>query len=295
MRRTPNLWKRKDGRAVVTIDGRQIYCGKWGTDEAEERYRRTIAEWIARGGPKRRRREHGQAVAGLTVTSLIARYWLHAKQHYRKPDGTPTPSLGIIKIALRRLRKLYGSTDAAAFGPMALKTLRSTWIDDGLRRKTIGRYTGVVRDAFSWGVSEELIPPSVIEGLRTVKGLRAGRSKARESRHVPPVPEVTMRETLPHLPAPVRAMVELQWLTGCCGGELFAMRAIDIDTSGRVWLYRAHQPQNTASRERADHRPWPESAGGHQAVPGRPGRRCPAVRTGRIIQRRPASCGPCDL
>src|SRR5262249_32230024 len=40
------------------------------------------------------------------------------------------------------------------------------------------------------------------------------------------------------LPPPVRAMVQLQRLTGCRPGEVMVMRAIDLTMTGSVWTYR---------------------------------------------------------
>ena len=43
--RTPSYRLHKtSGRAVVTIDGREIYLGKYGSAESRERYGRLIAE-----------------------------------------------------------------------------------------------------------------------------------------------------------------------------------------------------------------------------------------------------------
>ena len=51
-------------------------------------------------------------------------------------------------------------------------------------RSEINRRVGRIVRMFKWGVSEELVPPLVYEALRTVPGLRKGRSGAREK---PPV------------------------------------------------------------------------------------------------------------
>lgn len=46
--------------------------------------------------------------------------------------------------------------------------------------------------AFEWAVAVELVPPSTHHGLQAVTGLRRGRSAARESEPVKPVPEVSV-------------------------------------------------------------------------------------------------------
>jgi integrase len=60
----------------------------------------------------------------------------------------------------------------------------------------------------------------------------------RETEPVKPVPEVFVNAAQPFMPPPVRAMVELQLLTGMRPGETCIIRAIDIDMTGRVWIYR---------------------------------------------------------
>jgi hypothetical protein len=40
---------KSDGRAVVTIGGRDIYLGRWNSPESRDEYDRVIAEWLASG------------------------------------------------------------------------------------------------------------------------------------------------------------------------------------------------------------------------------------------------------
>jgi integrase len=89
-----------------------------------------------------------------------------------------------------------------------------------------------------------MVPASVYEALRAVAGLQKGRSAAREGEGVKPVQEDHVTATRPYLPAPVRAMVELQRLTGMRAGEVMVMRAIDLTMSGPVWTYRPASHKN---------------------------------------------------
>ena len=97
---------------------------------------------------------------------------------------------------------------------------------------------------FKWAVSVELIPPSVYEAVRTVPGLRRSQGGVREAEPVEPAPEEHVQATLPFLPSPVRAMVELQRLTGCRPGEVMVMRAIDLTMTGPTWIYRPARHKN---------------------------------------------------
>ena len=40
---------RTSGQALVCLDGRRIYLGKWNTAKSRAKYRRVIAEWLATG------------------------------------------------------------------------------------------------------------------------------------------------------------------------------------------------------------------------------------------------------
>src|SRR5262249_32167469 len=139
---------------------------------------------------------------------------------------------------------LYSHTPARDFGPLALRAVQQEMIKSGLSRRVINYRINRIRRVFKWAVSFELIPPGVIEALRTVPGLQQGRGEAREADPVRPVPEAHVNATLPFPPAPVRAMVELQRLTGCRPGEVMVMRAIDLNMTGPVWTYRPASHKN---------------------------------------------------
>jgi integrase len=92
---------------------------------------------------------------------------------------------------------------------------------------------------FKWGVAAEMLPASVFHGLMAVEGLKKGRSKARETKPVRPVALAHVEAVLPFLTAPVRAMVQIQRLTGMRPGEVVILRPCDIDRGGgKTWVYR---------------------------------------------------------
>jgi integrase len=124
------------------------------------------------------------------------------------------------------------------FGPKKLKTLRQSLLQENLSRTYINSTLSRIRRAFKWGVSEELLPVEVYQALSTVSGLRKGRSMARETLPVLPVPDEVVEATLPHLPQVVADMVKLERLSGMRPGEVCRLRPCDLDRSGEVWLYR---------------------------------------------------------
>jgi integrase len=91
---------------------------------------------------------------------------------------------------------------------------------------------------FGWAVENELVPSSVIHGLDAVRGLERGRSAARETAPVKPVPLAFVEATIAELLPTVADMVRLQLHSGMRPGEVCSMRGIDLDMGGKVWLYR---------------------------------------------------------
>ncbi len=243
------------GQAVVRLQGRDIYLGKHGTESSRERYRRTIAEWLSTGTPPVLARERKDAPSpefdGLTVAELILRFLRHAETHYRHADGSPTGTARNFKDAIRPLRRLYGRTPAAKFGPKSLRALREEMTREGLSRTTINFRVGKIVQMFRWAVGEELIPPSVHQAIAAVPGLQKVRSEARELDPVKPVPEAHVEAVLPYVKRQVWTMIELQRLAGMRPGEVIRIRSIDLDTSGRIWLYRpSHHKSEHVGKDR---------------------------------------------
>lgn len=228
--RVPSLRHHKaSNRGIVELNGRRHYVGPWGAPETHEAYERLIGEWLANG---RRLPVDKDAV---TVVEICALYLNHCKSYYRGPDGTPTKTMDGLRQALKVLKERYASTRASDFGPLALQAVRKVWLDRNLSRKTINYYTGHVKLVFRWAASQELIHPSVYEGIRTVANLKRGRSTARESKSVRPVPLDDVEAVRSYVSRPVWALIQLQLLTGARSGELVRLRPIDIDTSTDVW------------------------------------------------------------
>jgi len=187
----------------------------------------------------------------LAIFELVERFLEHAKVYYRNPDGTPGREVENYKTPLGLLVRLYGPTPAAEFGPLALEAIRVTMIKSGQCRTFTNRQIDRLKGVFKWATSKELIPSSVYEALRSLAGLRVGHTEARESEPVKPVPDSDVESTLPHLSVTVRAMVQVQRLTGARPGEICGMRIGDVDRGGAVWVYR---PERHKTQHHGHHR-----------------------------------------
>jgi integrase len=248
---------KQSGQAVVTLPDalggrRDFLLGTYGSEGSKAEYQRVLLEWEAHG----RRLPAREAAADLTVAELIERFWRWSEGYYRHADGTPTSQADALRYSLRPLNYLHGKSQVQDFGPGALKAVREVMVKGydhprygpqaALCRTEVNKRIKHVRLLFKWGVSEGLVPASVLVVLQAVSPLKRGRSEARESKPVLPVARAVVEETLPVLPPVLADMVRLQLETGMRPGELVIMRAIDIDRSGPVWLYRpaAHKTQH---------------------------------------------------
>lgn len=219
------------GQARTYINGKDYYLGPYNSPESQERFEDLVAEW--------RRNSSSVDEYMITVDELAWRFQEHADVYYRHKDGSSTRTAENIRYALRPLVSVHGKTRVRDFGPKALKSVREAMIKAGHARTYINGLVGKIKQAFRWGVEEELVPAGVYDALKHLAWLHAGRSAARETSPVLPVDEGTVNDTLPHLPRVVADMVRLQLLSGARPGEVCSLRPRNITrgTTG-VWCYR---------------------------------------------------------
>lgn len=230
MKRIPKYSSHKaTGQARVRLDGKTYYLGQYGSDESRKKYDHLIAKWLTS--------ERVCTPDSLTVSRLCVTYIeQHAKPYYRK-NGRQTSELGAIQAALKPLVDKFGGTKVTDFGPAKLKVIRKVMLDKGTVRTSLNRNIGRIRRMFKWGVENELVSPNVLAALTAIAGLRHGRSEAKESSPVLPVPDPDIEAIRPFVSRQVWGMIQLQLVTGMRPGEVRSMRLSDIDMSGDVWEY----------------------------------------------------------
>jgi integrase len=225
--------------AVVRINGHDHYLGRYDSPESWEKYNRLILSW--RFADRTSVPELSGHEANITVNEIILAFLRHADAYYRRPDGTPTGEHQNFVHAVRPLKRLFGQSLACEFGPKSLKIIQQAMLADGLCRNVINQRVKKIVRVFKWAVENELVPASVHHGLSAVSSLRKGRSAARETEPVKPVPESFVDAVRPYVSRQVWAMIELQRLTAMRPGEVTTMRTQDLDTAGRVWTYTPHR------------------------------------------------------
>jgi integrase len=223
------------GQAVVTIDQRDHYLGVHGSPESKVEYERLVRAILA-DRVKEELKARVQASTDLTIAELFASYKAHARQYYTK-NGVPTSEFGLITRVIDPLVEQHGYELVTGFGPAKLKALRQQLVERGVVRTSANKMVERVRRAFAWAVEEELCPVEILQSLQAIAGLRKGRTAAPQGKKVLPVPDAWVDAIRPHVGRRVRAMIELQRLTGMRPGEVIIMRACDPNTQGQTWEY----------------------------------------------------------
>ena len=230
----PRYLRHTSGQARVIIEGRTHYLGSYGSSASREKYERLIHEWLARRSEAAPPPPTAQE-PGLLLCELMAAYLEYIDHGY----GRKTPIWYSVRDALRIAKALYLTLPAAQFGPLALKACREKMVaDQDWSRAYVNRQVQRLCQMFRWAAEQELLPITLYHSLKAVPGLRAGKTAARETSGVKPVPLEVIQQTLPHLPPVVQAMVQIQLLGGMRPGEICILRPIDLDTTGEVWTYR---------------------------------------------------------
>ena len=230
---------------------RRVYLGAWNSPESKRRYRDVLSGHMD-GTPETA--PAPEATSSLTIADLVARFLSWATRHYVK-HGRPTGEWNNLKEAAAPLLDLFRDETASAFGPKKLAVVRDHMLQSGrLARRTINSRVQRIRRLFRWAVAEELAPVQVWESLRTLLPLQRGRTTARETEPIHPVPADLLQRTLPLLPPTLRVMVLIQLLTGMRPNEVVQMRAADIERNGLngCWIFmpRSHKTEHKSKSRR---------------------------------------------
>jgi integrase len=241
---------RPSGHWRVVLDGKSHYLGKSRAD-AQRRCDELLARWLpTRCLPEGVASEVNVGTTVLRVADVAAKFLAAYAGYFVGGDGQPTGELDNFVRAFDVLLELYGLLPADSFGPRKLKEVQAAMVARGWCRSSVNQNVRRVKRLFKWATSEEHVPASTYHGLLAVDGLRKYRSAAPEPDPVVEVPEKDFEATLPFLPPMVRAMAQLQYLTGMRVSEARLMRTGEVDRTGEVWLFKP-QRHKTAHFGRA--------------------------------------------
>ncbi len=250
------------GQSVTTIDGKDYYLGKHDSPEAIARYAVLIGIYQS-GGLKLPDDFDAEALdsrAAMLLGTLDAPAQQseqpiqvkHVTASYRALIAAKYPDeVYRMNKVLDDIDKHEGDKLASQYGPLALQQQRQRWIDQGNSRGYCNRLTNAVVRMFKNAVSQELVSSDTWQRLKSVEPLRIGRTTAPETEPVKPVCIEVVRKTAVELSPVLKAMLRVQVATGMRPSEVCKMRPIDIDRSGKVWMFRPakHKTANKGKRK----------------------------------------------
>lgn len=223
------------GQGVVELSGKTFYLGPYDSPESRAKYFALLQVF----------NENGLAIPDghiatyqkdvpVSVRCVTAEFRELVKVKYAK---SPSHSGRLINLCVL-LEDEYGDEPADEFGPRRLAALRDIFVASGNNRNYANSQTRSICQIFKHGVSRELIEIAVLQRLETLEPLRHGQTTALETEPRTAVHLDVVRATARHLSPTVIAMVMVQVATGMRPSEVFKMRAMDIDQSGKEWIYR---------------------------------------------------------
>ncbi len=227
------------GSARTTVNGKRIYLGEYNSPVSIAAFEKISADWEAAHCERR-----PTVNTELTVSRLAVLFLKHAEKEYRR-DGQPTGETANFRGALQSMNNLFHGVRVIDFGPKKLKQLQHQLVKDGLAQQTINGRIRRVKQVFDWGVSEELVSVSVSQALKTVHGLRVGKTAARAPEPKGAVSVAAVDAIKPFVTSPVWSMIQFMLFTGARPSEAVALKWSEINTSKPVWMYCPKQHKTT--------------------------------------------------
>ena len=209
-----------------------------------DRPRKMAEEAAARYWEEHTRQARRHEPHGLTVAELCSMWAEHCREYYRGADGHETSTAVNAVIDVRMFRDLYANAVVAELTHADMLHLRDALVRSGVGRTTVNTRLWRVKFMVAWALDEALIPASVKAELTQVKGVKRGRTPARESNPVRPVDDATISATVAAMMPNTADMVRLHRVTGMRPCELCALRWSLIDTSRTPWVYRVPADAN---------------------------------------------------
>lgn len=251
----PPVHKHPSGRARCRINGKDVYLGPYGSEEAARAYAELLTRLASREPPVSKPVTPAPGPERVTVASVVARWFAEESPRY-SAEGREVKQF---EYACRPLLRLYGTLPAAQFHCDHLERVRmsmasGTWQNPeeqerarargmplAWSRNVVNRAVTRLRTIWRWAERRRLVPPGTFAHLCTLPGLASNDARVRQTQRRKPVEFSHVKAVLRHCAPQIRTMLLLQWWTGMRSAEVRLMRPCDLDRTGEVWIYRPHR------------------------------------------------------
>jgi integrase len=220
-------------RAVVYIDRKAIYLGKYGSPASKKKYAEVIAARTA--AVDQVAVESGAARPEFSVNEICLAFVTKVLPKYKNAEGEPSAEQDCFKGVIRILRELLGESPANTFGPLKLRAARDVMITKGWCRTFINKQMARVRFIFRMAASWEMVLGATYQNLKTMEPLRYGDTEAPESVKRRAVPLENIAAAKKHLRQRNCDLIDLLLLTAARPSEILSITTQMIDRRGDVW------------------------------------------------------------
>lgn len=241
---------RATGCGVVTLRtggvAKDYYTGRWGSSEADAKYRALIAEFLLnnRNLPAAAA-TGGTEDPGLSLAELCAMF-LDKKRTQHKNGKLSASRLRTIERVIGGLRDSdHGMLPAAKFAPRHYFEIRDRLEDANQKVGTINLHTATIQSMFGWAREREITPYETSGRICDIPQLKDSRERKLEA-----VPDEHFNAILPFLRPTMKAVVIVMRRTGMRAGEACQLTLDTIDRTGDVWTFRPPQSKTGSFAER---------------------------------------------
>lgn len=169
----------------------------------------------------------------ITMKQLGKKYL----QAMRVKHGPESNEPVYLSYAVNGIAQMFGKLPVAEFRPSHLLSYRQSLVNEGKVRATANKRTQQIVKMFQWAVQEDYAQPVDWQRLKAIEPIHKGQFGAVDNPPVLPVPTQHFEETLRYVPPKVADALKVLALSGMRTGELLRMRPMDLDMTGRHWLY----------------------------------------------------------
>lgn len=210
------------GQAVVTIQKKDHYLGKYNSPKSKARYKELIEANFAQ------------------LKKITQHYLDHAKVYYQGSTEVKR-----IYRAFELFHEEVGEVNAKDLSKFHMRKFLQGCVDRGFCRRYSNQLFGCLLRGLKWLSSNDLLEPNKYHDLRLVEPLKRGRSQARDRSPVLPAPVEDILALAKMLHPMQAAMVLVQLYTGMRPGEMLQMRPSSIDTTVQPWVYIPERHKNS--------------------------------------------------
>ena len=252
MKRPPKLCRNKHRDfAYITVNGKQVYLGKWGSDEAQAAYDRFVIDWA-------KANQLGQEVDPRTSQPLLLEMICAFIEEFRARPVRSDSDLNTYLLLMRRIAELFPDYLTDDFRVRDLERLRDSFQSQGFDRRGehreytrtyLNKLVNRTKSIFAWGVSKDYVSAETAARLKYLQPLRKGRTTAPEPRERHSVTDSDFSAVSNFLPPYYQDIVELLRITGMRPSELTNMRVGNIDQTpeSKIWKYSPEHHKTESS------------------------------------------------